>query len=92
MVTSSHRGGAIAARLLLAILGGYVVAYAATAAFTLVLPLQRHDAVQAGAMFAFPVEVAATLWLLVDPRFTRPVIVLAALTLCCVVVILSGAR
>lgn len=82
--------GVVAFRLAAAILGGYAVAYTLTAAVSLGFPGRRDDAVQAGAMLAFPVEVAATLWLLVDRRLLRPVLCLAAVMAVCMPDLVGG--
>lgn len=52
----------IAARVVLAILGGYAFTYAATAALARLLPLDRVDALVTASLPAFAIYLAVILW------------------------------
>jgi hypothetical protein len=52
----------IAARTLLAVLGGYAFTYAATAALARLLPLDRVDALTAASLLSFVVYLVFILW------------------------------
>ena len=53
---------AVAARLVLAVLGGYALAALSTALFSLILPMERAEAVTAATLFSFPVMALAVLY------------------------------
>ncbi|MCF7220694.1 hypothetical protein [Marilutibacter chinensis] len=53
--------GAVAARVLAAVVGGYYLAHGATAFLTLVLPLARVDRVIAASLLSFAVWCAAAI-------------------------------
>ena len=56
-----HRG-AVAARVVLAVAGGYAVAAAATAFLSLTLPLVRSEAVAAATLASFAIMAGAVIW------------------------------
>jgi len=53
---------AVAARIALAVFGGYGLAGLATAALALALPMGRADATSTATMLSFAVYAAAVLW------------------------------
>lgn len=62
---SARRSGAwrgVVARTLAAILGGYAVAYAFTAALARVLPLAKVDALITASLLSFVIYTLAILW------------------------------
>lgn len=59
-VTGRYRA-AVAARLVLAVFGGYALAAVATALFSLILPLDRAEAVTTATLLSFVVMAAAIL-------------------------------
>jgi len=56
------QAGAVAARLLSAVVGGYALAYSATAFLSVYLPLSRPDRVSLASLACFIVWVAAILY------------------------------
>ncbi|MDP4025657.1 iron transporter [Methylobacterium sp. NEAU 140] len=60
-ITAGARA-AVAARVAVAVLGGYAVAAAATACLALALPLAPADATTTATMLSFAVYAAAVLW------------------------------
>ncbi|BCA56628.1 hypothetical protein W02_37680 [Nitrospira sp. KM1] len=52
----------VASRTAAAVLGGYALAYAATACLTLILPLAKSEAVLTAAMLSFVWYTGAILW------------------------------
>ena len=59
---------AIAARIALAVFGGYGLAGLATAALALALPMGRTDAASTATMLSFAVYAAAALWMFAARR------------------------
>ncbi|QJP07976.1 DUF3649 domain-containing protein [Pseudomonas multiresinivorans] len=59
---SATQAGAIAARILSAVVGGYALAYTATAFFSVYLPMSRSDRVSLASLACFIVWVAAILY------------------------------
>jgi len=59
---SGAQAGAVAARILSAVVGGYVLAYSATAFLSVYLPLARPDRVSFASLASFFVWVAAILY------------------------------
>ena len=62
MLSSWMRPLGIVSRILAAAVGGYGLAYSASGALALTLPMARPDAVLVGAMIAFVLYTAAVLW------------------------------
>lgn len=71
---------AIAARTVLALLGGYAFTYALTAAFARLLPLDPVDAVTAASLLSFVVYLVFLLWAFAA-RSLRRVLIGAALAI-----------
>ncbi|MFS2125954.1 DUF3649 domain-containing protein [Pseudomonas sp. Pseusp97] len=59
---SAAQAGAVAARILSAVVGGYALAYAATAFLSVYLPMSRPDRVSLASLACFIVWVAAILY------------------------------
>lgn len=78
--TSSTRR-AVASRVLAAVIGGYAVAYLATAFLTVHLPLARADRVTFASLGCFAVYTAAILYAFGVRSAWRAWLVLASLTL-----------
>ncbi|MCP8463265.1 DUF3649 domain-containing protein [Pseudomonas sp. ZM23] len=57
-----HPAGAVAARIVSAVLGGYALAYAATAFLSVYLPMSRPDRVSLASLACFIVWVAAIIY------------------------------
>lgn len=72
---------AVASRVLAAILGGYAVAYAATAFLAVYLPLIRADRVTFASLACFAVYTAAILYAFGARSALRAWLVLGGLTL-----------
>jgi hypothetical protein len=69
---ASWKGGlAIASRALAALLGGYALASAFAAFFSLALPIHRSEAVIASSMASFAVYVAAAIFVFSARSATR---------------------
>ena len=60
----------IAARIVLAVFGGYGLAGLTTTALALTVPMSRADAVSTATMLSFAVYAAAVLWTLGARRLT----------------------
>lgn len=60
---SVHPAGAVAARILSAALGGYALAYTATAFLSVYLPMARPDRVSFASLASFFVWVAAIIYI-----------------------------
>jgi hypothetical protein len=59
---SAAKAGAVAARILSAVVGGYALAYTATAFLSVYLPMSRPDRVSLASLACFIVWVAAILY------------------------------
>ncbi|WP_236172822.1 DUF3649 domain-containing protein [Pseudomonas pseudonitroreducens] len=59
---SGTRFGAVAARILSAVVGGYALAYTATAFFSVYLPMSRSDRVSLASLACFIVWVAVIIY------------------------------
>ncbi|MDF3865544.1 DUF3649 domain-containing protein [Pseudomonas denitrificans (nom. rej.)] len=59
---SVTQAGAVAARILSAVIGGYALAYAATAFLSVYLPMSRPDRVSLSSLACFIVWVAAIIY------------------------------
>ncbi len=59
---SAAQAGAVAARILSAVVGGYALAYTATAFLSVYLPMSRPDRVSLASLACFIVWVAAILY------------------------------
>lgn len=59
---SAAQAGAVAARILSAVVGGYALAYTATAFLSVYLPMSRPDRVSLSSLACFIVWVAAILY------------------------------
>jgi hypothetical protein len=68
---SRHQGFAIASRALAALLGGYALASAFAAFFSLALPLHPGEAVLTASMLAFAVHVTAAIFVFGARSATR---------------------
>ncbi|MEL6060097.1 MULTISPECIES: iron transporter [unclassified Methylobacterium] len=67
---------AVAARVLLAIVGGYGVAALASALLALVLPVARPEAVSTGMIASFAIMAAAVIWVFAARTVGRAALVL----------------
>ncbi|MBB4867970.1 glucan phosphoethanolaminetransferase (alkaline phosphatase superfamily) [Pseudomonas nitritireducens] len=59
---TTSQAGAVTARILSAVVGGYALAYAATAFLSVYLPMSRPDRVSLSSLACFIVWVAAILY------------------------------
>ncbi|MCY1285711.1 hypothetical protein D9M68_148400 [compost metagenome] len=71
----------IGSRVLAALVGGYALAYAFTAFFTVYLPLARADRVVFASLACFAVWTAAAIYVFAARSATRAWLVLGGLTL-----------
>lgn len=78
---SGTQAGAITARILSAVVGGYALAYSATAFLSVYLPMSRPDRVSLASLACFIVWVAAILYAFGARSPWRAVWVPAALSL-----------
>lgn len=81
----------ILSRSAAAVLGGYALTYAVTVCLTLLLPLDRTEAMLTGAMVSFAVYTGAILWAFAASTPRRAWIGLLALTALCSAVALPFA-
>lgn len=72
----------VGGRTVLAIFGGYAVAALATAFFSLVLPLDRSEAVAASTLASFAVMAGAVVWVFSARTLGRAALGLAIPALC----------
>lgn len=93
MATTTHRparatasAGEIAVRAVAAVLGGYGVAFAATAMLALVLPLPPADAVTVATLLSFVIYIAAALWAFAARTAVRAWLGLTAVAAGCLIV------
>lgn len=76
----SLTGWSIASRVLAALLGGYAIAYAFTAFFSVYLPLDRADRVVYASLSCFAVWTAAAIYVFAAKSATRAWLWLVGLT------------
>ena len=84
---------AVAARVLLAVLGGYALAALATAGLALTLPMARAEAVTTATLLSFAIYAGAVVWVFAARRLASACVGLAvpALALGGLVWLLRGA-
>lgn len=80
----------IAARVLLASCGGYLLTYSATAALARVLAVAPASAVLISTNLSFALYVAVVIWVFADSNIKRIVLAMAALALCCLAIGFGG--
>lgn len=85
LAVTTHIRLAVAARIALAVFGGYGLAGLFTAALALALPMGRADAASTATLLSFAVYAAAVLWTFGARRFA-----IAALGLLLPAVVLGG--
>ncbi len=81
----------VASRTVAAVLGGYALSAASTAALAVTLPMPRAEAVVSATVFSFLVYSGAVIWAFATRSALRAWLGIAAPTVVCVAVALLGA-